>query len=192
MAELFDRDNVVSCEVGWAVKLSDRLSECTSFQTLSNESTAAAALGHIHLGPGPLPVFADEFGSDELAHLFLVAQIFPQQEEGQQVIESASASADDPDESSVFHLAIRRFISPSELQVTQWGDVYKYLWDYSAKLSHELYSVANTYSATNTDLCPRIRSVTRVGLGFNTFSQQTTQGAAWQADYQIGVGDLLG
>lgn len=192
MAELFDRDNVVSCEVGWAVKLSDRLSECTAFQTLASESTAAAALGHIYLGPGPLPAFEDEFGAEELANLFLVAQIIPQQEEGQRVIESASASADAPDESSSFGLMIRRHIRPSELRVDQWGDVHNYLWDYSAKLAHELYTVATTYSATNTDLCPRIRSVSRLGMGFNTFAESSTQGGAWLADYMIEVGESLG
>lgn len=192
MAELFNREDVESCEVGWAVKLADRLSECTSFQELCKEYSADAALGHIYLGPGPLPLFEDEFDSDRLANLFLVAQIFPQQEEGQRVVEDETASASAPDEASTFALAIRRFIRPSELEDGNWEQVYCYLWDYSAKLSHELYTQANTVTTDNPQGCPRIRSITRLGMGFNTFSQSTTEGGAWLADYSIDIGETLG
>lgn len=190
MAELFDRDNVLSCEVGWAVKLADRLSECSSFQTLASELTEEGAFGHIYLGPGPLPAFSDEFTEEELANLFLVALIVPQTEEGQRVDESETASADDPDEGSTFVLMIRRYIRPSELQEDQWGDVHNYLWDLSAKLSHELFTQSNAITSSNPNGCPRIRSISRVGMGFNTFGQATTQGGAWLVEYVIQVGDI--
>lgn len=189
---LFDRDNVESCEVSWAVALSDRLSECTAYQSLIERATPALALERTYLGPGPLPFDAVEFGAEEMADLFGFATIIPDGEEGQQVVESATASADDPDETSTFVIQLRRFIRPSELQGTEWRDVHNYLWDLTAKITHELYTVSNTFSETNTSACPRVRSVRRLGMGYNPFSEQSGHGAMWCAEYSVLVGETQG
>lgn len=154
-------------------------------------ATIADALPFVHIGVAPLPWDAQEFSQEELANRFAVATLRPEDEESQTVAEDAAAVETDPGHTVTALLLIRRFVRESEIGVDGSGaDIYNYLWDHASHLAKQIYTVSNTFSATNTLRCPRVRQVRRLGFGFNRYSSQVADGASFTADFQIVMGDL--
>lgn len=182
----FDLSNTRSAELRLAKHLRDRLSECASFQFLTEAEDAAEALGSIVVGPGAPPGDGQVHTVAELDNKHAWALIVPQEEEGTAWFE------DDAAEESQLRFQIDYVIDlryrPREFDVNSYGEANQFnlFWDVLSALPEELRAAVRG----NDRHCPRIRGARRMGIAYGELSEENSRGYQLYGMLAVTVGDL--
>lgn len=183
---LFTLATARSVDAAAAVELADRLTECASFQELTQTSTAAAALDSVYVAEATGPWNKEEFTQEELEQRHCWANVIDPFDEGDESV-FLGLGVNELNQSGM--VGINLYWKPAAADMDGEDgrrDCKLYFWDRTAAIKNEIW--AAVYASAFQ--CPRLQSVRVLGRGWTTDEMEVCQGAMLSCAYLTTWGDL--